>query len=282
MGTKRKAHVKRRDDRALSPLLLQDDWHRYVVKPARHFLQPELAMLLHTVWDERLPHLFGRTGTWHGVSAYDALPYMASERIGLDRYPEAMKHALLLFEYIPGIPLDEIDYLDEVAAIELYAVYQRLFKRLQQIAARPVLHLDIKPSNILRLAAGGYAFIDWAHGSLGEHDGIVPGTDGYTKQGVLSASLARDRYALARTIISLLQDKPATTLRTHDVKSALRKLPADFRAMLKEDMNVAPAPTKKSTIVRDVSNGEDGPMTVIVIPWEEAKNKRNVRIQLDR
>lgn len=281
-----KGRRKARSRRSFSVLDLKDDRHRYVVKPADDFADSQLAWLLHQVTDPRLPRLFGRTGqAVDRHSSFSFLPYIEPAAIGLDRYRQIAAQPLLLFEFVPGESLDRIDCFTPRMAVALHDCFYRLGKRLFSIAGRPVLHLDLTPSNILLTPDGSFCFIDWMLGRVGENAARVKaGTKGYLGDQQAGATLRRDRYALAMTIISLLQEKPAASLHALDRLLALTALPKELRLKLTRDLSYGQRTPVKRRVMKKVKakTAETGePMTVIVIPWEEAENKRNIRISID-
>ena len=281
-----KVRKKAQTRRSYAVLDLKDDRHRYVVKPADDFADPELAWLLHQVTDPRLPRLFGCTGqVVDRLKSFSFLPYIEPAEIGLDRYRRIAAQPLLLFEYVPGESLDRIDCFTPRMAVALHECFYKLGKRLFGIVRRPVLHLDLKPSNILLTPDGSFCFIDWSIGRVGESiERVKAGTKGYLGDHRAGATLRRDRYALAMTIISLLQEKPAASIHTVDRLLALKVLPKDLRLKLTRDLTYGRRTRIKRQVMKKVrakTSGSNEPMTVIVIPWEEAENKRNIRISID-
>lgn len=267
----------------MASLDLKDDRHRYVVKPCEQFQDPRLASLLFQVADSRLPRLFGRSGRNPADSSFHFLPYIEPAAIGLDQYRQTAARSLLVFEYIAGRSLNEVEAFSPEEAVRLHETYMALTRRLYSIVGRNVLHLDLKPSNIVMTPDGSFCFIDWALGLVGEGvQRVVAGTKGYLGNDPKMATWRRDRYALSVTILSLLREKSSARLNRLDAFFALRALPADLRMKLKRDLAFGDLkPVRRELKKSAKKKASDEKTTVIVIPWQEAINKRNIRISID-
>ena len=121
--------------------------------------------------------------------------------------------AYLIMEDIDGVTLDDIpsgDLSDEVIAAVLKAVADALIFAHKN----GVLHLDVKPSNILISHEGQIKLADFGLAQLsrarGQHGRATAGTVGYMPLEQLAGeqvSEATDQWALAAVIYELLSDE---------------------------------------------------------------------------
>ncbi len=167
---------------------------------------------------------------WKTLAALDhpALP-TARDSFWLD--DEETTLAVLLFDYIPGTPLDALDhgaehwsehellgFLKEVLAILAYL----------HVFSPPVVHRDIKPANLIRRPDGSYALIDFgAVQALQPHDlgdRTFVGTHGFMppEQALGQARPASDIYALGATAIALATGKSPLELRRQNLHIEVR------------------------------------------------------------
>jgi serine/threonine protein kinase len=214
-----------------------DGRFRYVIKPLNRFYDLQVAALLASVSDRRLPRLLARSGSDlpEGLPpALYQLPYVDGELLNL---PSSRTGADLLFEHIPGRPLQIGQGLDAAGAARLYDEISGALHFLAETAGAPVLHLDIKPQNIVQSGKNRFHLIDWASAVIGERRLEKSyGTEGYLSAERLSglATVRGDTYALARTVVSLLAKKTAAALTEKDVLGTLRRLPKPFRLVLRD------------------------------------------------
>lgn len=126
-------------------------------------------------------------------------------------YFEAHQTAYYVTEHIDGAGLADVaaDYrkhLNHIPQQPLYALMVRVLDALDYLHSRNILHLDIKPDNILVTRNGSPILIDFGAAlDLNERgSGTVIETPGYSppEQGTPSAKLtpAADLYAFAATL----------------------------------------------------------------------------------
>lgn len=283
---KKKHPASLRRDRSLEQLVFGDGWNRYTVMPAASFRDPDLALLLHRVSDPCLPRLFGRTGAWvHTGSPLHALPYCEPASIGLDQFPRVAEQALLLLEYVDGLPLSELDSFRPDDAIRFYYAFRQLRRRLRSISGKPVEHANLRPEACLMLPDRSFCFVDWSSGQLGDSNAVSPAGSSRRalKRTAVSVLRASDDAALAQTIVSLLREKPMASLHRLDVWLSTRALPPAFRRQLRADLRVMrPSARRIKRAIQRGTAGRDGSMTVIVIPWDDRDaGERNIRISVD-
>lgn len=130
------------------------------------------------------------------------------------------RYLCLIQQCMPGENLQ--DLLRQRLQLPLPEVLSVLLQALQVLRALhgfhpAIMHLDLKPSNLMWTAEGELSIIDFgAAQSLGQSSPSVVGTPGYTPSEQLSGQAvpASDIYALGATVLELLSGSPAE--RFHD------------------------------------------------------------------
>lgn len=159
-------------------------------------------------------------------SLIQALEYEA-EVLGQLRHPrlpqllelrETAEQLCLIQSRIPGETLQQrwraTGTLSEAEVLQLAIQVLRILEALHSHHP-PVLHLDIKPSNLMQDPDGQIYLIDFGTAVMGQHDWqSFGGTPGFSPPEQLSgqACPASDLYALGATCIQLLSGFEITTL----------------------------------------------------------------------
>ncbi|HTJ40809.1 MAG TPA: serine/threonine-protein kinase, partial [Kofleriaceae bacterium] len=167
----------------------------------------------------------------------------------------------LVMERMPGEDLRRLAQRRRLSPLELRDILVRSLEVLDYLHTRtpPVVHRDVKPSNLVRAPDGRIAVVDFGGvlDAARERGGsTVVGTFGYIAPEQLhgQAIPATDLYALGATIVSLAggiepEDVPRRGLRM-DLDKHLPNLDPDLRAAL--SAMTEPDPDKRPQRARDV------------------------------
>ena len=147
----------------------------------------------------------------------------------LDRF-EAFGSAYLVQELLEGETLEDyIDLRGPLSLAEVEEAARQLGDALLEMHTAGWLHLDIKPSNLMRTEEGRYVIIDFGTarqvGQSLDSPVVSPGyspLEQYQRQARLAPSA--DVYALAATLYYLLQGQPPVDARERSSGTPMRPL----------------------------------------------------------
>lgn len=149
------------------------------------------------------------------------------------------RHLYLVQEHVEGVDLKRLLETHRFTEAEVRDVTEQVLDVLAYLhgLSPPVLHRDVKPSNLIRRPDGRIALVDFGsvRDALVDADiggSTATGTHGYAppEQLVGDASPASDLYALAATAVHLLTRVPPHRL-----------LGPDLRLRWRDDADVSPA-----------------------------------------
>jgi len=167
----------------------------------------------------------------------------------------------LVMQYMPGENLRELTVRRRLSELELRDILVRTLEILDHLHGRvpPVIHRDIKPTNLVRASDGRIALVDFGGvlDAARERGGsTIVGTFGYMAPEQLhgQATPATDLYALGATIVALAggvepEDVPRKGLRM-DLARHLPAMAPGLRAAL--EAMTDPDPEKRPQRARDV------------------------------
>jgi serine/threonine protein kinase len=163
-------------------------------------------------------------------------------------------YAYFVQDYVPGHTLQDLLQRSGSTPWNEASVRPMLRQILEildylQTRSRPVMHLDIKPSNIIQAADGTYHLIDFGSvrqeiaqtvSTLAGQKTQIVYTPGYAPPEQLQGEvgITSDLYALAKTCICLLTGKPDGHLSQRGVTPPLQRL---LRQMIDPDPAQRPA-----------------------------------------
>ena len=187
---------------------------------------------------------------------------------------DGVASALLVMEYVEGTPLAqtiaERQGLEPAAVMHLFV---ELLGVLDYLHGRvpPVLHRDVKPTNIIVRPDGTPALVDF--GSVrrvflgpDETGSTVAGTYGYMpyEQYMGQASPASDLYALGATMLHLLTGRPPREFMTDEGRIEVpADLPGDARVRAVIARLLRPSPAERFASARDVSQALVSPTALV-------------------
>lgn len=172
---------------------------------------------------------------------------------------EAHNTAYYVTEHIDGPSLADVaaeyrQHLGHIPQPPLYGLMVRMLDALDYLHTRSILHLDIKPDNILITRNGSPVLIDFgAARSLGEHtSAAIVETPGYSphEQGTPDGKLcpATDLYAFAATLYYTITGQappPGRQRKLYDTLpplSSIRKLSSYYHPKLLAGIDKALSP----------------------------------------
>ncbi|MCB9679475.1 MAG: SUMF1/EgtB/PvdO family nonheme iron enzyme [Alphaproteobacteria bacterium] len=129
---------------------------------------------------------------------------------------------------VEGEPLPAVLATDRVPARRVLAALASVVDAVAHAHARGVLHLDIKPGNVL-LGEHGAWLLDWGVARRVEERGERGGTPGYMapERAYGASNAASDVYGLGRVLQDLVAARPALGDLRQVAESAVSALPSD-------------------------------------------------------
>ena len=170
-----------------------DDGLLCVLKPDHGFVDPDIAAWLGTIWHPGLPH-FHETIQADDRQCYHVFDFMPGQ--SLENLAQAIGGRIEVGQLMP--------VMIEIAGILSF---------LHQQSEPPVLHLDIKPGNIIVAPDGQVGLIDFDAAILGQDKGCDQKMRALTPEYAAPEQLAghpvpgSDLYALGLTMLVLLSGR---------------------------------------------------------------------------
>ncbi len=198
----------------------------------------------------------GRHVVSNGLGAVKVLGPKVSRRADAVALFAREKSALLRLSHPHIVPVFEVGerhitmaYIDGaslarrlragIAPGDVFRMARQIASALAHAHARGVLHLDVKPSNVLTDAGGNAYLADFGAASLqgdpADADALVLGTPAYIAPERANGDVARaaaDQFALGRTIVAALLATERLPAWGQEVASLPGSLPAPARAVI--------------------------------------------------
>ena len=212
----------------------QQDGQRRVLKPVASFVDPAVAGWLAAAWHAGIPRCLGQT---HDDS----------------------DQPCFVFEWIEGQSLDAYrthhpDGADPVQLLPWMIQWSRMLAYLHLKGDNPLVHLDIKPGNLIINDQGEAGLIDFtAARLLGQPEDSAPAfTKSAEKQALtpnyaapeLAAGLPQtssDLYALGLTFLVLLTGKDPAECRSQPLRTVLASQPDSLQYLIGRCLHSDPA-----------------------------------------
>jgi serine/threonine protein kinase len=186
------------------------------------------------------------------------------------------KATFLIMEYIEGVSLQQaIDDRLEMDSADIVAMFLDQLTILEYLHGRvpPILHRDIKPTNIILRPNDQPALVDF--GSVrhvfmepDESGSTIAGTYGYMpyEQYMGQATPASDLYALGATFLHLLTGRPPKDFMTSEGRIGVpATLPVDARMRAILARLLLPSPAERFQSARDVRHALLGTASIAVV-----------------
>lgn len=231
--------------KARRPVLVRDEAAKVLVaKSVAEWTDHRVASLLSHLQAAEFPHCLG----WSGPAAVEEKGEFCSGLPELIVSPEPLK-PVYLFEYIEGQTLAELrtENLPADRVMDWLLHLASGLRDLSLLIGNPLLHLDIKPGNIVIMPAGTPALIDFGCALIlddfaGKWVEVKRATAAYAAPEVQTGNphANSDLFSLARTAISVLAGKPYQALTEPDRAEVLARLSAEHRQLLNRWQEIKP------------------------------------------
>ncbi len=209
----------------------------YLAKPVAKWTDHRVASILSYLQAAEFPRCFGWGGPAPDLSGDEDFCTSLKEIIVSPR-PE---QTCYLFEHIEGRSLAALreQNIGEEKIIKWMLHLAKSLSELAQILGKPLLHLDIKPGNIIIKDNDTPSLIDFDCALLLDDFArkwleVKRATSFYAPPELLKAAphANSDLYSLARTAISLLAAKPSQQIKEEDIESLLALLTAENKKII--------------------------------------------------
>ncbi|MDI9461741.1 MAG: protein kinase domain-containing protein [Saccharofermentanales bacterium] len=253
LGTAGAASPNRTDGRkARRPVLVRDEEAKVLVaKAVSEWTDHRVASILSYLQASEFPHCLG----WSGSADAKEKGEFNSGLPELIVSPEPLK-PVYLFEYIEGQTLAELrtENLPADRVMDWLLHLAGSLKDLSLLIGNPLLHLDIKPGNIVIMPAGTPALIDFGCALILDDFAdkwveVKRATAAYAAPEVQKGNphANSDLFSLARTAISVLAGKPYQALTEPDRAEVMGRLSAEHRQLLNRWQEIKPELRAEST-----------------------------------
>ena len=226
--------------------LVRDERERiYVAKPIPEWTDHRVASILSYLQASEFPRCLG----WCGPAEDLPLELDAYNSLSEILVSPTPRVGSYLMEYIEGKSLSELrgEDLSAETVMEWILHLQSSLQGFSTLLQKPILHLDIKPGNIIVSPSNNPSLIDFDCAMILDDFAeqwveVKRATAAYSAPEVQTGKphINSDLFSLARTAISVLAGKPYLDLSEKEIEVALSKLDAKNRNLLLRWQNSTP------------------------------------------
>lgn len=194
---------------------------------------------------------------------------------------DGRQHALLVMEFVDGVSVQRmIDEQHTLAPEDALHLFLELLNVLEYLHARvpPILHRDIKPTNIIVRPSGTPVLVDFGsvrNVFMHEDEGgsTIVGTYGYMpyEQYMGQATPSSDLYALAATFLHLMTGRAPRDFVGHSGAIEVpAKMPGDARMVAALQRMLRRAPGERFASAREVRQAILSPTTHALVVSDQS------------